>query len=274
MLGAGGITGIAWLTGYVHALAESGVPLIDASLILGTSAGATLGAQFAARIEPSELFARQVESGRQVAEIEPSAELVNRLIAAAAGEDDIDTAARLARRALLARATPDDGGKRQAVIAHRLGRDAWPSLKLKLCAVDVDSRELVTFDAASGVSLHKAVAASCAVPGIWPPVRIGERLFMDGGVRSVHNADVAAGWEKVLVLAPIARPGSSVPESLDETVRALQSESATVMAVTPDDVSKAACGANPFSSERRAEAARAGYEQARRSLEAVREFWT
>ena len=66
-----------------------------------------------------------------------------------------------------------------------------------------DNGEFVAFEKSSGVSLVDAVAASCAVPGVWPPVTINGRRYIDGGMRSAVNADLAAGYERVVVLAPI-----------------------------------------------------------------------
>ncbi|MET0370524.1 MAG: patatin-like phospholipase family protein [Sphingobium sp.] len=273
VLGAGGVTGIAWLSGLVHALTEQGVALADASLILGTSAGAVVAVRLFDEGGAADLFARQVEPERQVAEIEPPAERVAHLIAAASEEGGLEASERLARRALLARETPDDGGRRRAVISDRIGRDAWPSAKLRLCAVDVDSTALAVFDADTGVSLIDAVAASCAVPGIWPPVRVGDRVFMDGGVRSTDNSDLATGWAKILVLAPISRPPASGIPGLEGNIRALEASGSAVLAVTPDTHAQTACGLNPFSPERRPDAARAGYDQGRRAAEQIKSFW-
>ena len=54
----------------------------------------------------------------------------------------------------------------------------------------------MVFDAASDVRLLDAVGASCAVPGIWPPVTINGRRYIDGGIRSAANADLAAGCDR------------------------------------------------------------------------------
>ena len=69
-----------------------------------------------------------------------------------------------------------------------------------ITAVDAVTGEFTVFTADSGVDLVDAVAASCAVPGVWPPVTIGDRRFVDGGVRSPVNADLAE------VLARPSRP--------------------------------------------------------------------
>ena len=78
-----------------------------------------------------------------------------------------------------------------AVIGAWLPSHEWPARRLVIAAVDADTGECATFDSASGVSLIEAVSASCAVPGVWPPVQINGRRWMDGGMRSAANADLA-----------------------------------------------------------------------------------
>ena len=80
---------------------------------------------------------------------------------------------------------------RRDVIAHRLPSHDWPERVLRVTAIDIATGELVVFDRDSDVELVDAVAASCAVPGAWPPVTIGDRRFMDGGVGSTVNMAVA-----------------------------------------------------------------------------------
>ena len=96
---------------------------------------------------------------------------------------------------------------RMVSIDARLPHDEWPERRLLIPAIDAESGELRVFDAESGVRLASAVAASCAVPGVWPPVTIGDRRYIDGGMRSLANADLAAGSDWVLVIAPVV-PGA------------------------------------------------------------------
>jgi NTE family protein len=125
------------------------------------------------------------------------------------------------------------------------------------------------FDKDSGAGLVDAVTASCAIPGIWPPVTIGGDRYIDGGTRSVVNADLAAGYQRVLILAPMADP------SLDEQVARLVAagEEVQVQVITPDDESTAAFGLNPLDPAVRAPAARAGYAQGVRAAAAVSRLW-
>ena len=83
--------------------------------------------------------------------------------------------------------------ERRAVIAARLPVQAWPDADLRLTAVDVADGRLATFDRSSGVDLVDAVAASCAVPGVWPAVTIGGRRYMDAGTRSPTDPSIPPG---------------------------------------------------------------------------------
>ena len=98
---------------------------------------------------------------------------------------------------------------RRDVIAQRLPSHDWPHRDLRITAIDIGTGELVAFDRHSGVELVDAVAASCAVPGAWPPVTIGERRYMDGGVGSTMNLKLAADCDAVVVLVPSGKGAPS-----------------------------------------------------------------
>jgi NTE family protein len=138
---------------------------------------------------------------------------------------------------------------------------------MRLTAIDCVSGELTVFDAASGVSLVDAVAASSAVPGIWPPVTIEGRRYMDGGVRSADNADLAAGAARVVVISPLGTD-SPLPTSmpLREVLTALKDGGATVTVISPDEASLAATGTNALDPATRVPAATAGRAQGRAGL--------
>ncbi len=129
----------------------------------------------------------------------------------------------------------------------------------------------MVFDRDSGVSLVDAVGASCAVPGVWPPVTINGRRYIDGGVRAPANVDLAAGYDRVVVLAPISvafRRDARVAAQ----VAALPAGTHTVV-IAPDPAAGRAIGRNVLDPARRASAARAGRAQAAHVLAAVREVW-
>jgi NTE family protein len=124
------------------------------------------------------------------------------------------------------------------------------------------------FDRHCGVGLVAAVAASCAVPGIWPPVSIDGRRYVDGGVRSSDNADLAAGFARVVVLAPMGFE-SPLPSALPlaGAVDQLRRDGSRVAVVVPDTPSRAAIGTNPLDPTTRGPAVRAGREQGRRGFD-------
>lgn len=261
VLGGGGIAGIAWETGVLQALTERGLDVCTADRIVGTSAGATVAAQLGSGTPIAELFARQVDPAKQCRELTPEgvsvAELMEQwatLATEAAESGDLShLPLRIAELALNAKTVPESA--RREVIEGRLPDHAWSAtLPVILTAVDVGTGELRVFDKDSGVPLVDAVAASCAVPGIWPPVTIGEHRYMDGGIRSATNVDLADGFPRVLLLAPMVDPMA------EEQLMAMQAR-AQVQVITPDEASVGAFGANPLDPDVRGPCANAGYAQ-------------
>ena len=165
--------------------------------------------------------------------------------------------------------------ERLAVIAARLPSHAWPNSMLLIVAVDTESGETKIFDRLSGTSLVDAVAASCAVPGIWPPVTIDGRRYMDGGARSSDNADLALGYARTMIVAPM---GTARPEvtgaSLEQQVEILRNAGGKTYLVEPDQASKKAIGLNPLAPKTRTPAARAGRSQGHAIAEDVALFWS
>jgi NTE family protein len=140
---------------------------------------------------------------------------------------------------------------------------------LVVTAVDAETGEFTTFTRASGVELVAAVGASCAVPGVYPPVTIDGHRYMDGGMRSPANADLATGYERIVVIAPLPR-GVGPMTSVDAQVSGLVSR---VAVVSPDQASLAAIGRNVLDPAAREPAARAGRAQAAAVVAQVAEVW-
>jgi NTE family protein len=138
-----------------------------------------------------------------------------------------------------------------------------------LVAVDAETGETRIFDRDSGVDLVDAVGASCAVPGVWPPVSIGGRRYVDGGVRSSDNADLAAGYGRIVVLSPLGYDSPlPSPLPLRDVVAQLRAAGSAVTVIAPDDASVAAMGVNPLDPGTRVPAAEAGRAQGRAGLPA------
>jgi NTE family protein len=261
VLGAGGEAGIAWEVGLLAGLAERGTDLTAADLVIGTSAGAGVAARINSGVGLDALYETQLTpvDGEIVARFGPRAMAKFVWAVAPARRNPVRARIRLGRMAVRSRTEP--AAQRRAVVAARLGTREWPAGNLLITAVDADTGEFATFDSGSGVDLVDAVGASCAVPGVWPPVTINGRRWMDGGMRSPANADLAAGYDRVVVVAPIVRGIKPLPSVTDQVAELARSCQAVAL-LAPDAASVAAFGRNLLDPRSRAPSARAGYAQA------------
>jgi NTE family protein len=261
VLGGGGVAGIAWMTGLLYGLAEAGQDVTEADLIIGTSAGATVAAQVGSGLALEALFARQTEPALQSKEI--SVEVDMQKVAAEfsallTGVTSAQDGQRRAGAYALAAHTVSEA-ERLAVVSSRLPTPQWPSRRLLLVAVDAETGETHVFDRQSGVALVDAVAA------IWPPVTIGGHRYVDGGVRSSDNADLAAGHARIVVISPLGFDSPfPTPMPLRSVVGQLRAGGSAVTVISPDEASVAAIGTNPLAPGTRIPAAQAGRAQGRR----------
>ena len=256
--------------------------------MVGTSAGATAAAQVRSGIPAAELLAAVLsppaQSAGQNRERPPSLPMATvfermRAIGAAA------TSAADLGRAMGAFGLESDSilgpgaGQRRAVVAARLPRAEWPDRPMIVVAVDAHTGELAAFDRDSGVDLVDAVTASTALPGLVATVSINGRRYIDGGVRSSDNADLASGYANVVVLSPLGGRSRTPPErgagpagqfeglrrppgaDLASQVEALRKQGSRVAVITPDADSRAAMGTNQMDPATRIPAARAGFAQ-------------
>ncbi len=286
MLGGGGSAGNAWLVGVVAGLADAGVDVTDAELVVGTSAGATAGAQLPgasparllagilAAAPPPRRGATASTPGRAPG---PPAvdhlERTGRIIAAA--DSPADLWRRLGAAALELDAASDGSGSARwrAAVAARLPSRLWPDRPLLITAVDARTGDPVVFDRHSGVDLVDAVAASTS-SGL--PYAIGENRYIDGGYRRNENADLAAGFARVLVLSPLGgrtrhplQWGTHLAAQVDE----LRAAGSTVETVLPDADTRNAFGDNLMDLSTRAPAARAGYAQGTAVAGQLADLW-
>ncbi|WP_041832699.1 patatin-like phospholipase family protein [Actinoplanes sp. N902-109] len=269
VLGGGGVTGVAWTMGMIYGLAERGLDLTTADLFVGTSAGSVVAAQLTGGTPVGELYAHELAdtSGDRNASIGTQV-LAGFVIAALWPGDRAKGRAWLGRAALRKKTVPE--AERRAAIAARVKRDEWPETALRVPAVDARTGAVVVFDNTSGVSLIDAVAASCAVPLVWPPMTVGGRRYVDGGVRSVANVDLAAGHDKVVVLAPST---AAARRSDKPAAQARALGTGDVVVISPGDAALTAIGRNPLSPDRRALAAEAGRAQAAAETSRVEPLW-
>ncbi len=273
VLGGGGITGIAWELGLLTGLADAGLDLTDADLVVGTSAGSVVGAQVTSSTPLRELYDRQLEppSTEQAARAGPWV-LAGLAVAMLRARGDVEAFGRsvgaFALKRTRAGRTPTLAA-RPEVISSRLPVHTWPARDLRVTAVDAMTGGFTVLDPSSGVDLVTAVAASCAVPGVYPPVDIAGRPHIDGGVRSGANVDIAAGLESVVVLAPLPRGFGPIASPGRQAERL----GVDAIVVSPDQTAVAAIGKNVLDPAARSASARAGYAQTSTVLPDVRQAW-
>jgi NTE family protein len=261
VLAGGGPAALAWELGMLRGLADADAGLaqkvMGADIVIGTSGGSSVAAQITSGAPLGELYDAQLSAGTAEIEVRLDlAEFMSRFGAAVAGAaDEADRRRRVGAFALAASTVSE--ARRRAVIAARLPATGWPERDLRIPAVDAVTGDVVIFTRNSGVALVDAVAASCAVPGIWPPASIGGRRYVDGGVRSSTNADLAAGADQILLItptladAPAPRLGGDLRTELDTL------SNSRVEVVYADQDSWTAL-ANPLAVDTSAPAARAG----------------
>lgn len=280
VLGGGGVTGIAWETGLLNGLAQAGIHLADADLIIGTSAGSVVGAQIAAGRQPAELLAAQ--RAPSDGEIEGSmGQDLQTLITAfglwAAQPTMTAAVAREIGKMALAAKTVDET-RWLAAFDGLLGATDWPTKALKLIAVDAETGERRVWEQSSGVPLRSAVASSCAVPGLFPPVTINGRRYMDGGVASNTSTDLALGHDLALVISPLGASedgiGGVIRRTLDAEVESLRAAGVRVLVALPDAAALTAIGPNAMDPSRRAAVAQAGLDQAASLAAEARALWS
>ncbi|MFJ9378014.1 patatin-like phospholipase family protein [Streptomyces sp. NPDC101455] len=270
VLGGGGSSGIGWMAGVLYGLAEAGVDLSDADVVIGTSAGSTVGAQLRAGTL-KELYERQLAAPEGEIPARLGTGLILRYAWTTVTSRTPEAYGRKIGRMALAARTPNAAARR-AAIETRLVSPEWPDRALRITAVDTVTGELRVFDKDSGLPLGDAVAASCAVPDVWPPVTIEDRRWIDGGVHSAANAQLAEGYDQVVVLAPITLGGGPLVSPAAQ-IRRLVERGARAVVVSPSPEARQAFGRNPLDPAVRAGAARAGREQAAVHVAEVGDVW-
>jgi NTE family protein len=289
VLGGGGPVGIAWESGLAAGLAENGVNIADADLIIGTSAGSAVGAQLAMGRSPQQMYAAvsadaaNARPGPTRANPGPAGAAPNLMplmeLMQKAASGDLDPEA--VRREIGAFALNAPTMSEDDFIAT-FGRmlassEEWPAKNYMCTAVDALTGAFKTWGNDSGVPLARAIASSCSVPGIYPPITINGRRYIDGGMRSATNADLAKGHDRVLVVVvTIGGEGPMADSSrkrFEGELDVLRQSGSNVTAIAPDADSIAAFGLNLMDFTRRAGAAEAGLAQGRKEAAALASAW-
>jgi len=284
VFGAGGSAGQAWQIGVIAGLAEAGLDLTEAAdLVVGTSSGSTTAAWVRSGTSPAELLASVLSQlappagqHRERPSSPPMDALFERMRAiGAAATSAADLQRAMGAFGLASDATygPAVAEQRRAMIAARLPRHEWPDRPMIVVALDAHTGELAPFDRDSGVDLVDAVTAATALPGGAPTHSINGHRYINGGVRSPDNADLASGYATVVVLSPFSERSGPLPEGqfeglrrfpgadLTSQVAALREQGSQVEVITPDADSRAAMGINQMDPATRAPSARAGFAQ-------------
>jgi NTE family protein len=286
VLSGGGSVGIAWQTGLIAGLARRGVDLGAADFILGTSAGSAVGAQLAlgrdleARVERYQ-GADTRNDPTSTGGADPG--MAERMVKFMAIMEELADAEPVARRAAIGRfalSAPAMPEEQFVGVFSYLRGESWPS-RYACTAVDAESGEFTVFDERAGAELDRAVASSCAVPGLFSPISIAGHRYMDGGMRSGANTDLAAGHDRVLLvtlMTPERLPAGDARaarffEAQESESKALADAGSLLQVVGPDAGAAAAMGINLMDASVAPVAALEGLRQGESAAEQVAAFW-
>ncbi len=285
VLGAGGQLGAAWESGLIAGLVESNNIINSANQIMGTSAGAIIGSQLALGRDPKKIFQGQIEMAEYYKKLRP-VQLENekqkveepRFIqdlreAGMQGIIQSDLLIKVGKLALGVPAMPEDQFLANFSPLVR-PKEEWP-YQFVCLAIDVNDGTLAVWNKSSHVDLVHAIAASAASPFATNPIQINGHYYMDGGIRSTTNADVATDFDLVLILAPSAALMPKVVEAQTTQERGIiEKAGGKVMLITPDASSIDKIGLNLMDLARGGEVANAGFQQSKMESSRLNQFLT
>jgi NTE family protein len=277
VLAGGGYAASAWEIGLITGMVEAGFDVRNADLFVGTSAGARVALHLASGVALEELFQGRVTPSSQPAGPPPVVDWVQlRRDLARAKEAGGNPTEILRRIGSLALAAGDsNSANRREIVAAQLPVQTWPEHRLLIVAVNAETGERKAFDRNSGIDLVDAVIATTAFFG-WPPALFRGHHYIDGGFYSSDNADLAIGFDRVIILALRSSGPTMSVVSLDAAVETLRGGGARVEVIHPDQETLAALALvggvmNPAAS---APAAKAGRLQGGRMVtERLASFW-
>lgn len=280
ILGGGGPVGEAWESGVLAGLMEKGVELAKIDRVIGTSAGAIVGARVAGRMSRSELttaaLTRFEGPPPKPTQMPPPPDLtflVRRLEQLNEGKlSEQSVGVEVGEWALKVRPIVSE----EAFVAsfkRRFPQPSWPGGSFECVSVDAGDGSLRVWNESSEVPPAFAVASSCALPGFFAPVTIDGHRYMDGGVRSATNADLARGCKTAIVLAPTVGPSDALAKvsvkRLDQELEVVRASGCKVAAIVPDAASLSAFGGSLGNSGRAGLALEAGRNQGLSSAENI-----
>jgi NTE family protein len=259
VLGGGGITGIAWESGVLAGLIDSGILVNHADKILGSSAGSYVGS-ILANGQNMKTYYEQLANNRDNADnaqLDPSLFELWRE-AFVQGKTDEQVIGKYLGDIINKSPSTVSFEERERSVRKRIGNVDWTP-QLEITAINAKTGTLESFNETSGISLIEAVMASGAVPGIWPHVDMLGASWIDGGMISSTNARLMANYKDIIILAPLDQKQGLVP-SVYEDVETLKTNS-NVTLITPDQDSRNIIGTNIYSSQHIKEIGDAGYQQ-------------
>ncbi|MGY1897342.1 patatin-like phospholipase family protein [Nocardia gipuzkoensis] len=263
VLGGGGPVGLAWLAGFATGLRDNGIDLALADRFVGTSAGAVVGAVLADGGDPARLLRPPSTSTPVQADPVRMGEIF--AVLRAPGQEPAQTRRRAGGLALAAQVgDPDEHIARMGGLA---GVERWPARELLITAIDITTGELQVWTRDGAASLPEALASSTAVPGVFPPIPIDGHHYIDGGLRSPVNADLAAGADVVVIVEPLAHIFPRIPSDRELG-------SATEISILPDDEAIAAFGLDLFAPAALAPAHAAGVRQSADAAPRLKDVWS
>jgi NTE family protein len=283
VLGGGGPVGVTWETALLAGLAESGVDLTTADQIVGTSAGSIVGARIALGESPADLLltgntAVDGAAGTDASNIDPEVFMAMGIAmweALSGSKPMTEAIGQLGRMSAEATTIPEE--QFVDLIASGVLADAWPDRDYRCTAVDIETGEFTVWSAASGAPLCRAVASSCSVPAIFPPITIDGRRYMDGGVVSGTNATLVEGAEKVVIISVMSRAmpvvGDLLRKGLDEEIAKLEASGAAVEMIEFDDATVEVVAGNLMAFDNTEAVAAVGLAQGRVEAERIGALW-
>ncbi len=207
VLGGGGVFFVAWQVAYLNTLERHGLDLVDSEIIVGTSAGSVVASALAAghlramgtKVEALSRVPALLGVMAPAGGLHPSQQRAFDLFAQADNARP-ETVSGIGHAALAAQSA--SARKMRTSVSVLLQERNWPAASLRVTATDAYSGERVVVAHDSRVRIQNAVAASCAVPGLFEPQPVGDRRCMDGGVSGTGtHSDLVAGVEKVLIIS-------------------------------------------------------------------------
>lgn len=275
ILGGGGAVGNAWETAIITTLIKNDVPLAEAEIIVGTSAGSIVGSKLACGVEllgkdhsktfPYPQSGPDIESIKAVFKLWTSVEFM-----------DDKTSKQIARIASKANTISEQ--EWTSLVAHQM-IDAWPEKDLRICSVNANTGLFEVFTKDDGVSLRKVIASSCAIPGMFPLITLEQSQYMDGGVYSGTNAQIVIEDQPDLavIIAPICKGTALIGEFADRClqseVQQLKAKGCKVMVISPNENDINALGDNLMDTSRLMSASMAGQKRALALLNEMKIAW-